>query len=149
MNKKKFLSILLSLFLMYASKTSAGCVKEYEKGKLYIGDKEYLDSVGEIGKDDLLILDDRWANDPNMKIFSSSLINDPIIQREILLILLEYEENDPSLWDRSLKSMQREWVVHNLMALFSYKIESTYDVDFNNGDEEKYTKEFIKKKMFK
>lgn len=152
MNKKKLLSILVSFFLMYnneALSSNDGYSKEYKNGTVYIGNKEYLESLDDICENDLLVLDARNDEDPNMKVYASHLINDPLLQKEILEILLEYEDNDPSLWDRSLESMQREWYIHNLMVMFSYKLERTSDVDFNNGDEEKYKVEYWKRKILK
>lgn len=130
----------MALFLMNNSGISniEGYSKEYQRGIVYIGDESFLKSISNIGVNDILVLDARDDEDPNMKVYSSYLINNPNIQNEILKILIDYEEENPSLWDRSIKSMQREWYVHNLMAMLSYKKERTMDVDFNNDDEEKY-----------
>lgn len=153
MCKKNILSFLMALFLMnnsaLALSNKEGYSKEYQNGFVYIGDMDYLDSIEKIGINDILVLDDRDSSDPNLKILSSYLVNDLLIQRDILKILLEYEENNPSLWDRSFESMQNEWIIHNLMVLLSYKKERTMDVDFNNGDEEKYSGEYLKRKILK
>ena len=121
-----------------ALSSSSGYSKKYQNGIVYIGSQEYLDNITNVCDNDIFILDARDEKDPDMKVLSSYLINDLKVQREILKIMLEYEEKNPSLWDRSIESMQNEWLLHNLMAIFSYKKERTMDVDFNNGDEEKY-----------
>lgn len=151
MKKKKILSIIVAMFFMNSKAVAEkeGYHTEYSNGVIYIGDREYLENLKDVSKNDILVLDARSDVDPDMKVLASYLINDLDIQKEILEILLEYEKNNPSRWDRSLKSMQREWYAHNLMALFSYKRDRTMDVDFNNSDEEKYTKEYIKKKIWK
>lgn len=152
MNKKNILSFLTALFIMNNNTSLSdikGYFKKYQEGTVYIGSKEYLQSINNVGINDILVLDARDEKDPDMKVYSSYLINDFNIQEEILKILIEYEEENPSLWNRSIESMQREWCAHNLMALFSYKKESTMDVDFNNADEEKYSVKYIKRKILK
>ena len=138
--KKNILSFLTALFLMNSNGKAniVGYFKEYQRGIVYIGDESFLESIANIGENDILVLDARDDEDPNMKVYSSYLINNSNIQNEIIKILIDYEEENPSLWNRSIKSMQREWYVHNLMAMLSYKKERTMDVDFNNADEEKY-----------
>ncbi len=151
MNKKKLLSMAVAMFLMNNKEclSSEGYHKEYSNGTVYIGNEEYLDGLKNISSNDILVLDSRGDSDPDMKVLASYLINDYDIQKEVLEILLEYEKNNPSLWKRSLESMQMEWYIHNLMAKFSYKLERTMDVDFNNDDEEKYIDIFEKKKILK
>lgn len=138
MTKRKLLSFILA-FIIYGSKASSEIyTKEYNKGLVYIGTKEEIELLESVNEDDILVIDKRDEKDPDMRVLSSYQINNRMTQKEILEILLEYEKLYPSDWDRSLSSMQMEWLAHNFMAFFSYKTERTFDVDFNNHDEEKY-----------
>ena len=142
--KKKTLIILIICFFILT-----GCSKkndlnlnngyiEYSKGRIFIGNKKYLSSLDDIKEGDVLILDQRNAKAPNIKIYNSYLINDILTINEILNIIYEYEKINPSNWDRSIESMRNEWVIHNLLYYSNKEINRTKDVDLNNIDEEKY-----------
>ena len=140
------LSILLTTMYKYdkAINNVSSIVEEddcysYSRGKVYIGNKEYLLSVyQDIGPNDILVYDGRSSNDPNMKIYSSYRIRDSKTREEILRILMLYEKKNPSNWKRSFKSMRREWLIHNILYDLDYEIKRTRDVDLNNNDEELY-----------
>ena len=51
----------------------------------------------------------------------------------------------PSEWDRSLESMRLEWFCHNASYYMNYKIDSSYEVDLNNKDEDKYDSEVLRR----
>ena len=53
----------------------------------------------------------------------------------------------PSVWERSIESMRNEWEVHNWAYRFDYKKNRTTDVDFNIGDEEKYSSKILTKML--
>ena len=110
---------------------------KYSKGLVYIGSKTFLATIIP-QKNDVLVLDSRDEKDPDMKIFSSYKIVDPMIKDEILKILLQYEKKYPSKWNRTIESMRLEWYIHNIMHFFNYEIDRTTDVDFNNDDENTY-----------
>ena len=117
----------------------------YSDGLIYIGDKEFLESVCP-EKGDILVLDGRFDDiDPDMKIYDSYLITDKDIRNEILEVLLEYERENPSPWNRSIESMRLEWFYHNYSFVFKYRKSSASDVDFNNDDEEKYDSKILRK----
>ena len=80
-----------------------------------------------------------------MKILSSYKINDSNIRNEILEIIAEYEKTYPSSWNRSINSMRVEWFVHNFLYYLNYEKNRTRDVDFNNSEQEIYSKKLIKK----
>ena len=109
----------------------------YRRGLVYIGNEKFLSKV-KVNENDILVLDCRNAPDPNMKIISSYLISDDRDRREILEILLKYEEKYPSAWNRTLSSMLVEWYVHNLMHFWGYELDRTTDVDLSNADEVVY-----------
>lgn len=111
----------------------------YSKGLIYIGDKEFLDSL-DVNENDILVEDDRDSNNPSMKIRNSYLVTDSTTRKEILEVLLKYEENDPSDWNRTIEAMDLEWEAHNVLYYLNYKKDHTTDVDLDNEDEEKYIK---------
>lgn len=96
------------------------------------------DYVRENSDNTIFVVDSRYDKDPDMVICDSYKVIDLKTMREILTILKEYENNNPTEWDRSIDSMINEWVIHNLGYYFGYKRESTIDTDLNNSDEESY-----------
>ena len=118
----------------------------YSKGKIYIGDDDFLNSLTDLCEDDILVCDERfYEKDPNMKIYSSYRITDKNIINEILEVLCYYEECYPSPWERTIESMRLEWYVHNLSYIFDHRRDRVTDVDLNNKDEKKYNDEFLRK----
>ena len=116
----------------------------YRNGLIYIGDEDFLCSVST--KDgDVQILDKRFGEDPNFKIYHSYEICDQDARDDILEVLSCYEECYPSDWNRSLESMRLEWALHNLSYDIHYQRESCTDVDLNNNDEEKYNHPILQK----
>ncbi len=119
-------------------KVSKGKI-EYSKGTIYIGDSDYLDSQEDLGFYDVLALDERNDDkDPNIKIIDSYRFHNPEIREEIIEGLLMYEEKYPSDWNRTRKTLSREWQGHNTAHFFGLKQHRTTDVDLNNKDEDSY-----------
>lgn len=147
--KKKVLytSIVLMLILTYSFKhkyksnytilDDEDAFASYKDGLIYIGDEEFLRSI-DTNDGDILILDERDKNDPNMCIYNSCDIRDKDIRNDILEVLCCYEKMYPSNWDRSIESMRFEWLCHNVAYNFEYKVDDSREVDLNNGDEDKY-----------
>lgn len=138
-----FISVLILLLSSYLSKHKYKSKYEilddkafasYSNGLIYIGDKEFLESI-EVNDGDVLILDERDLEDPNMSIYNSCDISDKDIRNEILEVICCYEEMYPSRWDRTIESMRLEWLCHNISYFFNYKVDHSSDVDLNNGDE--------------
>jgi len=150
MNKKKIIIIAL-LIAISTSSCSYREIKEkvipystYSKGNVYIGNDEYLRSLSNLDQNDILILDKRESTDPDIKIYDSYLINDMSLIDEIIDILIRYENEFPSNWDRSKDTMKLEWFIHNLAYYLNYNRDRTKDVDLNNYDEEYYkNKDFL------
>ena len=114
-------------------------------GLVYIGDKEFLESIPR-GDRVILIEDQRFSrDDPNMKIYNSCQIRDKNDRNDILEVIQEYERCNPSPWDRSIESMRLEWFMHNISYDCSYKQNRTEDVDLDNLDEEKYDNKILRK----
>ncbi|MBR2828773.1 MAG: hypothetical protein IKE70_06035, partial [Bacilli bacterium] len=66
---------------------------------------------------------------------------------DIIDSLLQYEEMNPSMWDRSRDSMKLEWYMHNISYSLNHKRDSSIDVDFDNKDEEVYNSKILVKMM--
>lgn len=118
---------------------------DYDIGKVYIGNQSYLDSLDNTSNTDILVLDQRENNDPNIKIIDSYKINNLEEMDYILNEIIKYEKNNPSEWSRTIKSMKNEWMIHNLSYYLNYKIDHSKDVDLNNNDEDKYAKVLFKR----
>lgn len=119
---------------------------KYEHGYIYIGNIEYINKVkNNCTKDDILILDERDTDDPNILIYDSYKISNIEIRNTILEVIREYERMYPTIWDRSIESMRNEWEVHNILHDLNYKLDHTSDVDLNNADESKYSSKVLTK----
>ena len=88
--------------------------------------------------DNIYIIDERDNTDPNMSIIDSFKLNDKEI-REVVSILLKYEEAYPSNWSRSYEAAIRECRFHRYGYSFNLETERTGQVDLNNNDEELYS----------
>ncbi len=158
LRRKKAILIILSLMLLTPK---LACTKEYHpeieilenndayaeyrNGRVFIGSRYYLWSIrDQIEENDIVVLDRRYATDPNMTIYNSYRIRSAEERNDILEILQLYEREYPSEWKRSIESMRGEWAIHNLFYSIDFKLNSTKDVDLNNGDEEIYNKTLIK-----
>lgn len=111
---------------------------EYSRGTIYIGNNVYLKSINDLKENDVLVLDCREDNDPNVKVYDSYKITSPELIEEIVDGLLLYEEVYPSPWRRSRNSLIREWNAHNIVYQLGLNHDSTTDVDLNNADEKNY-----------
>ena len=112
---------------------------------IYIGDQDYLDSLENIGYNDVLVLDLRDdENDPDVKVYNSYRIKDSISMKKVIDTIMQYEIEHPSGWERTFDSMMYEWAVHNFAYDFHYDRTRSKDVDFNNKDEMKYVKDLSK-----
>lgn len=98
-------------------------------------ERESIAMVQSVGENDHIVFDFRYYTDPCMQVRNSSEIYDENVMESILDILLEHEEKDPTKWERSKKSMQNEWFIHNIAYEFDYMTERAMHVDLNNNDE--------------
>lgn len=128
--------MIIFLIIIYLIKPNSNPNK-YSKGQVYIGNKKYLDGL-HVNQKDVLVEDQRNNSNPNMKIRNSYLITDESDRKEIIKILYNYEKKHPSKWNRSIKSMEREWEAHNTLYYLNYKKNHTADVDLDNNDENNY-----------
>lgn len=94
--------------------------------------------------DDVIIIDYRNSNDPNMKVMQSYKIKKKY-QKEIAQIMYNYNVENPVSpeWNRTVDSMVKEWGFHNFAYNLGYKQDRTADTDFNNNDEGKNFWDFL------
>lgn len=131
--------------LYYKTIEDSKAFARYSKGLVYIGDKEYISDVeNNVDENDILVLDERKKDDPNIKIFSSYQICDKRDREDILSIIELYEDVNPTEWDRSHDSMIAEWEIHNILHSLGIKLDRTTDVDLNNEDEKIYDDKLLK-----
>ncbi len=110
----------------------------YNNYHIYIDDKESIELIMDDSKNNIYVIDGRSGNNPNMAICNSFQIKDPKLMQEILKILLEYEKQFPSAWNRTLSSMEKEWFIHNICHSLGLEIGRTSEVDLDNLDEENF-----------
>ena len=161
MNKNKKIFLLLSTYLIILftpkiksnksinlnndySYHSSLPYASYSNGDVYISNRRSL--INKIdNENDIFIYDARNSLDPNMLIYNSYRIKDKKLIEEIITIMLLYEKQFPSNWNRSFDSMKKEWIIHNLCYEFGYKTKSTESVDLNNDDEVFYKSKILSK----
>ena len=121
----------------------------YSRGKVYMCDSMHDAECASLVCDeaDVIVVDQTEYKDPNMKIVSSYKITDKDEMIEILNIIKEYCQNKESNWNRSITSMQNEWLVHNICSNMHIKRSSTDDVDLNNSDENLYNSKIVGKML--
>ena len=110
----------------------------YKGESIYICDEDTIDEIKDNNFDSMYIVDQRDYRDPNIKICNSKDITRLKDMVRILRMLLRYEKEYPSEWNRSLISMTIEWIAHNGGYYYGYERYRTGSVDLNNADEEVY-----------
>ena len=111
----------------------------YDNKQIYIISEEEANNMKEIPTDDIYVVDRRhWANS-TMIIQDSYRIKNLKEMKGILNILMKYENEHPSAWDRTLTSMEKEWLIHNICYFLNYEPARTRHVDFDNADEENFS----------
>ena len=88
--------------------------------------------------DNIYIVDERDGIDPNISIIDSYKFTDKEV-KELVSIILKYEEMYPTDWYRTFTSAVREWILHNRGYVLNIESDRTRQVDLNNNDEEKYS----------
>ena len=113
------------------------------KINIYIGTQKYINSMIDGNPQNIYIIDSRNGSNPDMAIYDSYKIKniDDIIT--ILEIILKYESDNPSNWERSIESMKNEWIIHNICYHLNIERDRTQKVDLDNDEEIKYLN-FIK-----
>lgn len=118
-----------------------------DKNILFVNDKDMV-----IDDKNIYVIDYRNTDDPDISIWNSYKVCSLKEMRCILEVLKEYENRFPSNWDRSMISMEYEWILHNIAYYLNIDVDSSKDVDLNNNDEGRLIPKFedkIKEKVFK
>lgn len=90
-------------------------------------------------KNNVTIIDERYALDPNVEILNSYKINDVFKMMDIINEIIKYEEINPSNWDRNKYGMLAEWAIHNMAYNLGFFTESSASVDFSSFEENFYS----------
>lgn len=167
MDKKKkayllLCSYLLGLKLISRSRISynedyeygqTGVYATYKNSDIYIGDIYTIREISNTNDNNVYIIDGRNFENPEMAICNSSEICNPNDMSNIIEILLKYEYNNPSNWDRQFYTMKMEWLVHNICYYFNIQSGRTGEVNLDNDDEKyynfKYLNELVKNNYVK
>ena len=155
MNKEKKALLLLwtYLIILFTPKTKSNDSKNnitynddyiyeenpyatYKTKDIYIVGKDLAKELKD--NDNIYIIDDRCDEDPDMSICNSYQFKNINDIDNILNLLIEYEDKYPSDWNRTIKSMKNEWLIHNICYFLNIEKSRTEQVDFNNADEEIY-----------
>ena len=115
-------------------------------GNVYIVTEDKVAEIeSNISDTDVIIVDYRTNDDPNMQIKQSYKIGKKKHQKEIAQIMIDYNSENPvdPAWNRSVNSLVDEWRFHNFAYSIGYKKERTADTDFNNNDEGKGFWDFV------
>ena len=109
--------------------------------QIYFGpEKDYP-----VSSNGVRVVDARWCDNPDVQIRYSCEIRNKEEMKEILQIILKYNEQNPSSpeWDRSLDSLIVEWDVHNQFFDWNIVRSSAEHVDLDNEDEGKVFWDFV------
>lgn len=115
----------------------------YNNKFIYIGTEHNINKILSLDSNNIYIYDKRNSNNPDIAIYNSYKINNIEDIKIILEILLEYENKYPTNWHRTIKSMENEWLIHNICYKLNIEPNRTSEVDLDNNEEERY-QHFIK-----
>lgn len=110
----------------------------YGNRSIYIGSEEDITKIKDRNDDNIYIADNRFQDNSSMSIIDSYKIVDINDINNILNVLIKYEQDYSSDWDRTFYSMKLEWIAHNICYYLNYEKDRTGNVDLDNNDEEKY-----------
>lgn len=111
----------------------------YNGKSIYIGKKIYLNEIIDKNSHNIYIIDERSKENPSLGIYDSYKIRCIDDIKNILKIILTYEEMYPSKWNRTTESMLNEWIIHNICYTMNIEQYRTKKVDLDNYEEEKYS----------
>lgn len=115
----------------------------YGKYNLYFGSEKdlncYMDNPCNI-----CIVDGRFGKNPNFRICDSFRITNDEDMFNILAVLLEYEKENPSDWNRTIEGLQIEWVAHNMSYEYGLLRDRSGSVDLDSRDAILYEDKLIK-----
>lgn len=109
----------------------------YKSNHIYIIPPEYAEYI-DTTSNDIFIVDYRLSDNPVMRIYNSYQIISIKEMLDIIDIINTYESEHPSAWNRTTKTMLKEWLIHNICYYLNIQTDRTKEVDFDNEDEEIY-----------
>ncbi len=118
---------------------------EYNDRFIYISNDYNIERIRDDESNNIYIVDLRNEKDPAMHIHNSYRIRNLYEMKTILEILKEYENKYPSNWDRSISSMELEWILHNVLFEFDKLEDHSRCVDLNNADENILNNDLVQK----
>ncbi|NLI53690.1 MAG: hypothetical protein GX417_05120 [Clostridiales bacterium] len=88
---------------------------------------------------EIAVYDDRYTENPSFRILRSCDVRSRRVRREALAALLDYDAAHPTepRWRRTLPSLEREWLLHNLAYRVGFLRSRARDVDLDNHAEGK------------
>ena len=116
----------------------------YSGGNIYIADKDTIMNVL-VESNDIYVIDERNGTNPNMVVVNSYKIRSLKQIEELIDTLLQYEEENPSDWDRTKSSLYNEILLHNLGFDLGIEKIRTRNVDFDNNDQDKFESPILRR----
>ena len=116
----------------------------YRDGDIYIGEEKDLKNIN-CDSSDVLVCDNRKISNSDLKIYNSYKVTDKEARNDIIEVLMHYEEENPSTWNRTKESMRLEWFLHNLFYYLSLEKKRSTDVDLDSEDEKVYDCKVLRK----
>ena len=110
----------------------------YGNTEIYIGKEDDINLIRDENDGNIYIVDERYEDDPSLSIYDSYRIKRISEIKDVLEVLMQYEKEYPTEWDRSLSSLEKEWVAHNICYYLGYERNRTGHVDLDNNDEDRY-----------
>ena len=106
-------------------------------GTLHIVGLEDKAGAENIPQEDILAIDDRNPSNPSFQVLNSYLVRNGARREEILSALIRYDREHPSAvrWNRTLRSLKKEWLAHNIAYDLHFFRSSARHVDLDNRDE--------------
>lgn len=100
-------------------------------------DRDEARRAGERGE--LAVYDDRFTANPSFRILRSCDVKSRRLRREALAALIAYDAAHPTdpRWRRTLPSLEREWLLHNVAYRVGFLRSHARDVDLDNHAEGK------------
>lgn len=100
-------------------------------------DREEANRALERGE--IAVYDDRFTGNPSFRVLGSYRVRKNRIKREVLAALIAYDAANPSnpCWQRTLPSLEKEWLAHNFAYRLGFLKSRAKDVDLDNHAEGK------------
>jgi hypothetical protein len=92
-----------------------------------------------LDRGDIAVYDDRFTPDPSFRVFRSCEIRSKRLRRDVLCALIQYDAACPAdpPWKRTLPSLEREWLMHNVAYRAGFLRSRAAEVDLDNHAEGK------------